>query len=301
MPITDFKVVGGYYTAGQTPQINAAVNAEIANGWMPYGTPMLRNPGWVDQPVVKSDTGSITEYRVVTGYGDNRTPKIGPLLTPWNLLGDTVRLDSAYFLQAYIKGQAVIPEATPFGAGLLLLPDAAALKALIPPINEVFRGSFTTTAAEATQYITASNVSQPITFNAQQIPNAVLGTLDNGTGVFTAAKDIAGILAISCQVRRTLGGASAINWAVQIETSPDGIAWTAVPGSSRRINLRGGGDNNIMQMLGFTVALNIPAGTRLRFAQATDSAASNVGLVATPAGIGQTTAAGFIFSLYSVD
>lgn len=300
MSTSEYKVVGGYYTAGQTPQINAVVNAAIADGWQPYGSPMLRGSGWVDQPVVKADTGTVTEYRVVTGYSDNRTPKIAALVG-WNLLGDTVRLDSSYFLQAYVSGQPVVPEASPFGASLLLLPDAAALKALIPPVNETFRVSFTTTTTELTQYCLANNTPQVVTYNAQAIPNANIGTMDNGTGVFTATAQINGFLSLSCQVRRTNGGASPVEWGIEIQTSPDGIAWTAVAGSSRRINIRGGGDNNIMQMLGFAVALNLAPSTRLRIRQSCSDASSNTGLVAAAGSLGLTTAAGFIFSLYTVD
>lgn len=300
MSTSEFKVVGGYYTAGQTPQINAVVNAAIAAGWTPYGSPMLRGSGWVDQPMVMADTGSVTEYRVVTGYSDNRTPKISALVG-WNLLGDTVRLDTSYFLQAYVLGQPVVPEATPFGASLLLLPDAPALKALIPPVNEVFRASFTTAAGELTQYVTVSNTPQAVTYNAQQIPNPTLGTMDNATGVFTPLKPVIGFLSLSCQVRRTTGGASPVEWGIEIQTSPDGITWTSVAGSSRRINIRGGGDNNIMQMLGFAVALNLPAGLRLRVRQSCSDAASNTGLVAAAGTLGLTTSAGFIFSLYTVD
>lgn len=300
MSTSEYKVVGGYYTAGQTPQINAVVNAAIADGWQPYGSPMLRGSGWVDQPVVKADTGTVTEYRVVTGYSDNRTPKIAALVG-WNLLGDTVRLDSSYFLQAYVLGQPVVPEATSFGASLLLLPDAPALKALIPPVNEVFRASYTTAGADAVQNCVTNNVTQVITFNTQQIPNAILGTLNNGTGVFTAAKDIMGFLSIACEVRRDTGGSAPVQWGVQVETSPDGIAWTPVTGSSRRISLRGATDNNLSNHVNFSVSLNLPAGTMLRFTQACDNVSAGVGITALASGIGQTTAAGFIFSLYTVD
>lgn len=300
MSTSEYKVVGGYYTAGQSPQINAAVNAAILDGWQPYGSPMLRGSGWVDQPVVKADTGTITEYRVVTGYSDNRTPKIAALVG-WTLLGDTVRLDSSYFLQAYVLGQPVLPAATPFGASLLLLPDAAALKALIPPVNETFRASFTTTAGELSQLCAVANTPQVVTYNAQAIPNPDIGTLDNTTGVFTATAQVTGFLALNCQVRRTTGGASPVEWGIDIQTSPDGITWTSVAGSSRRINIRGGGDNNIMQVLGFAVSLNLPSGTRLRVRQSCSDASSNTGLVAAPGALGLTTSAGFIFSLYTVD
>lgn len=300
MTVSEFKVVGGYYTAGQQPQLVASVNAEIANGWTPYGSPILRGSGWVDQPMVKADTGSVTAYKVATGYSDNRTPRIAAIVG-WELLGDTVRLDSAYFLQAYIQGQPVIPGATPFGASLLLLPDAPALKALIPPVNEVFRASFTTAGAELTQYCAVNNVPQVVTFNTQAIPNPAIGTLNNATGVFSVTAPIVGILSLNGQIRRTTGGASPVNWGIQIETSPDGIVWTGFPGSSRRVNLRGGGDNNIVQVLGFSVAVNLAPGTFLRFSQSCDSAASNTGLVAAAAALGLSTAAGFIFSLYTVD
>lgn len=307
MAISEYKVVGGFYAPRRTPQLVDEVNAAIADGWQPYGTPMLRVTGFVDQPMVKGDSGTVTEYQVTTGYSlDKRTPVIGAI-AGWNPLGDTLRLDSGYFLQAYVLGQPYadidvnsLRPSTPFGRALLNLADAAALKALVPPIDQVFRASFTTAVGELPQYCVANNVTQAITFNAQQIPNTDLGTLNNATGVFTAARDIVGILALSSQVRRTTGGASAINWAFQVETSPDGIVWTPVTGSSRRINIRGGGDNNIFHSVNLTTAVNLPTGTRLRFTQASDSVASNVGLVALAAGIGQTTAAGFIFSLYTV-
>lgn len=165
------------------------------------------------------------------------------------------------------------------------------------PVNAVFRASFTTTSAEATQYVTADNTPQVVTFNAQAIPNAALGTLNNATGVFTAARHIVGTLALSCQVRRTTGGATAIMWGFQVETSPDGSTWTPTPGSARYINLRGAGDNNVLQTVNLTAAVDIPAGTRVRITQMTDTSSANVGLVALPAMLGGATAAGLVFSL----
>lgn len=165
------------------------------------------------------------------------------------------------------------------------------------PVNAVFRASFTTTSAEATQYVTANNTPQVVTFNAQAIPNATLGTLDNATGIFTAAREIIGTLAITCQVRRTTGGSAAVTWGFQVETSPDGIVWTPTPGSARYINLRGAGDNNVLQTVNLTAAVDIPAGTRVRITQMTDTSSANVGLVALPAMLGGATAAGLVFSL----
>lgn len=178
--------------------------------------------------------------------------------------------------------------------------EAAYIRSKLTPINEVLRVSFTTAAAEATQYVTADNTPQVVTYNAQQIPNAALGTVTNATGVFLASTDIQGMLAISCQVRRTTGGAAAVTWGIHLETSPDGTTWTPVAGSSRRVNLRGGGDNNIMQMLGLTTSVNLPSGTRLRVMQSCDLASSNTGLVAAPSALGTTTSAGIIMSLYTV-
>ena len=165
------------------------------------------------------------------------------------------------------------------------------------PVNAVFRASFTTTSVEATQYVTADNTPQVVIFNAQAIPNAALGTLNNATGVFTAARHIVGTLALSCQVRRTTGGATAIMWGFQVETSPDGVTWTPTPGSARYINLRGAGDNNVLQTANLTAAVDIPAGTRVRITQMTDTSSANVGLVALPAMLGGATAAGLVFSL----
>lgn len=165
------------------------------------------------------------------------------------------------------------------------------------PVNAVFRASFTTTNVETTQYVTADNTPQVVTFNAQAIPNAALGTLNNDTGVFTAARHIVGTLALSCQVRRTTGGATAIMWGFQVETSPDGTTWTPTPGSARYINLRGAGDNNVLQTVNLTAAVDIPSGTRVRITQMTDTSSANVGLVALPAMLGGATAAGLVFSL----
>lgn len=165
------------------------------------------------------------------------------------------------------------------------------------PVNAVFRASFTTTSLVLTQYVTADNTPQVVTFNAQTIPNADLGTLDNATGVFTAARHIVGTLAITCQVRRTTGGSTAVTWGFQVETSPDGITWTPTAGSARYINLRGAGDNNVLQTVGLTAAVDIPAGTRVRITQMTDTSSANVGLVSLPAMLGGATAAGLVFSL----
>lgn len=87
------------------------------------------------------------------------------------------------------------------------------------PVNAVFRASFTTTNVETTQYVTADNTPQVVTFNAQVIPNATLGTLNNATGVFTAARHIVGTLALSCQVRRTTGGATAAGLVFSLSTT----------------------------------------------------------------------------------
>lgn len=145
------------------------------------------------------------------------------------------------------------------------------------PVNAVFRASFTTTSVEATQYVTANNTPQVVTFNAQAIPNAALGTLNNATGIFTAAREIVGTLAITCQVRRTTGGAAAVTWGFQVETSPDGSTWTPTPGSARYINLRGAGDNNVLQTVNLTAAVDIPAGTSVRITQMTDTSSAKVG------------------------
>lgn len=165
------------------------------------------------------------------------------------------------------------------------------------PVNAVFRASFTTTSVETAQYVTVNNTPQVVTFNAQAIPNADLGTLDNATGIFTAARRIVGTLAITCQVRRTTGGAAAVTWGFQVETSPDGTTWTPTAGSARYINLRGAGDNNVLQTVNLTSAVDIPAGTRVRITQMTDTSSANVGLVALPAMLGGATAAGLVFSL----
>lgn len=165
------------------------------------------------------------------------------------------------------------------------------------PVNAVFRASFTTTNVETSQYVTADNTPQVVTFNAQAIPNAALGTLNNATGIFTAAREIVGTLAVTCQVRRTTGGAAAVTWGFQVETSPDGSTWTPTPGSARYINLRGAGDNNVLQTVNLTAAVDIPAGTRVRITQMTDTSSANVGLVALPAMLGGATAAGLVFSL----
>ena len=167
-------------------------------------------------------------------------------------------------------------------------------------VGAVFRASFTTTNLVATQYVTADNTPQVVTFNAQAIPDADLGILDNATGVFTAARRIVGTLAITCQVRRTTGGAAAVTWGFQVETSPDGITWTPTAGSARYINLRGAGDNNVLQTVGLTSAVDIPAGTRVRITQMTDTSSANVGLVSLPAMLGGATAAGLVFSLSTV-
>ena len=152
------------------------------------------------------------------------------------------------------------------------------------PVNAVFRASFTTTGLALNQYVTANNTPQVVVFNAQALPNAALGTLNNATGIFTTARHIVGTLAITCQVRRTTGSAAA-------------VTWTPTAGSARYINLRGAGDNNVLHTTNLTAAVDIPAGTRVRITQMTDTSSANVGLVALPAMLGGATAAGLVFSL----
>lgn len=190
-----------------------------------------------------------------------------------------------------------ITDAGTLGAQILQADTLAEVKTLVPYVDQVFRGSFTTAAGELTQLVTVANTMQVITFNTQQIPNAVLGTLNNATGVFTAATDINGLLSVNAQIRRGLAGTT--TWTVQVETSPDGLVWTPVSGSSRRITL-GAGENNLVRFYDFTVATALPAGTQLRFTQSVSDPTNNTGLVALAAGVGGTTSAGFIFSLYTV-
>jgi hypothetical protein len=181
-------------------------------------------------------------------------------------------------------------------------PLFAGLKSYVTKVlrtrNQAFRASFTTTSAEATQLVTVANTPQVITFNAQAIPNAILGTLDNATGVFTVANDFTGMLTLNAQIRRGLAGNT--TWAVQIETSPDGVTWTPSPGSSRRI-LLAAGESNLVRFYDFTTAITAAAGTRVRFTQMVSDATNNTGIVALASALGGTTAAGFIFSLYSLN
>ena len=260
-------------------QLVDAVNRSQADGWFPVCGVVVFNARYTQLMVLDTDdtTPPACNYFIVDAADDvSFTQRVNQLLeiNPGAVCLSPVQYFQARYIQAYgddSHGQ------TTGGA--------------------VFRASFTTTNLVATQYVTADNTPQVVTFNAQAIPNAALGTLDNATGIFTAARRIVGTLAISCQVRRTTGGAAAVTWGFQVETSPDGITWTPTAGSARYINLRGAGNNNVLQTTNLTTAVDIPAGTLVRITQMTDTSSANVGLVALPAMLGGATAAGLVFSL----
>lgn len=265
------KLING----ASTENLVDRVNAEQTAGHVPAGGVMYQDGLWF-QAMIPGDPQNIP-YIIAEEADDVSFQNRADFAETFGALPlGTVQMVQGRFVQAF--GEQVLP------------PSAA-------PVNQVFRASFTTAAAEATQLVTAANTPQVITFNAQQIPNAELGTLDNATGVFTAARDIAGLLSLNAQIRRGLAGNT--TWAVQIETSPDGVTWTPVPGSSRRI-LLGAGENNLVRFYDFTTSINVPAGTRVRFTQMVSDATNNTGIVALAAGLGGTTAAGFIFALYTV-
>ena len=260
-------------------QLVDAVNRSQADGWFPVCGVVVFNARYTQLMVLDTDdtTPPACNYFIVDAADDvSFTQRVNQLLeiNPGAVCLSPVQYVQARYIQAYgddSHGQ------TNGGA--------------------VFRASFTTTNLVATQYVTANNTPQVVTFNAQAIPNAVLGILDNATGIFTTARRIVGTLAITCQVRRTTGGAAAVTWGFQVETSPDGVTWTPTAGSARYINLRGAGNNNVLQVIGLTSAVDIPSGTRLRITQMTDTSSANVGLVALPAMLGGATAAGLVFSL----
>lgn len=266
-------------TEQTTNRLVDSVNAAQTMGWFPVCGVVYFNARYTQLMVLDTDdtTPPACDYFIVDAADDvSFSQRVNQLLeiNPGAVCLSPVQYVQARYIQAYgddSHGQT----------------NGSA----------VFRASFTTTNLVATQYVTADNTPQVVTFNAQALPNAAMGTLDNATGIFTAARRIVGTLAISCQVRRTTGGSAAVTWGFQVETSPDGITWTPTAGSARYINLRGAGDNNVLQTTNLTAAVDIPAGTRVRITQMTDTSSANVGLVALPAMLGGATAAGLVFSL----
>ena len=273
-------------TEQTTNLLEASVNKAQANGWYPVCGVVYFNARYTQLMVRDTDdtTPPACDYFIVDAEDDvSFSQRVNQLLeiNPGAVCLSSVQYAQARYIQAYGD-------------------DAMATKFYVDstrPVNTVFRASFTTTNLVTTQYVTADNTPQVVTFNAQALPNAALGTLNNATGIFTAARRIVGTLAVTCQVRRTTGGSAAVTWGFQVETSPDGVTWTPTAGSARYINLRGAGDNNVLQTTNLTVAVDIPAGTRVRITQMTDTSSANVGLVALPAMLGGATAAGLVFSL----
>lgn len=273
-------------TEQTTNQLVDSVNAAQVDGWFPVCGVVCFNARYTQLVVQDTDDTEVPacNYFIVDAADDvSFAQRVNQLL---DLNPGAVCLSSVQYVQArYIQSYG---------------DDAVATKFYVDanrPVNAVFRASFTTTGLALNQYVTTDNTPQVVVFNAQALPNAALGTLDNASGVFTAARRIVGTLAITCQVRRTTGGSAAVTWGFQVETSPDGVTWTPTPGSARYINLRGAGDNNVVQVVGLTTSVDIPSNTRIRVTQMTDTSSANVGLVALPAMLGGTTAAGMIFSL----
>lgn len=260
-----------------TVAVIALVNYWQGQGYAPACGLSYHN-GVYFQPVVPGDAGGVP-YGIIDEVSDvafQNGASYAQETYGAFALGDLQFINGA-FVQAF--GKPVVPAAP-------------------PPVNEVFRASFTTTSGELTQLVAAANTPQVVTFNTQQIPNANLGTLNNATGVFTAARDIKGMLTLSAQVRRGLSGAT--TWAIQVETSPDGVTWTPVAGSLRQVRLSNT-ETGVTRVVDFTTVVNLPAGTRLRFTQMVDTAANQMGIVALAASLGGTTAAGFIMGLYTVN
>ena len=273
-------------TEQTTNRLVDSVNAAQTMGWFPVCGVVCFNARYTQLMVLDTDATEVPacNYFIVDAADDvSFAQRVNQLL---DLNPGAVCLSSVQYVQArYIQAYG---------------DDAMATKFYVDstrPVNAVFRASFTTTSVETAQYVTTDNTPQVVVFNAQALPNAAMGTLDNATGIFTAARRIVGTLAITCQVRRTTGGSAAVTWGFQVETSPDGITWTPTAGSARYINLRGAGDNNVLHTTNLTSAVDIPAGTRIRVTQMTDTSSANVGLVALPAMLGGATAAGLVLSL----
>ena len=266
-------------TEQTTNQLVDSVNAAQVDGWFPVCGVVCFNARYTQLMTLDTDdtTPPACDYFIVDAADSlSFTQRVNQLLdlNPGAVCLSPVQYAHARYIQAYGDNVDVNR-----------------------PVSAVFRASFTTTGLALDQYVTANNTPQVVVFNAQALPNAALGTLDNATGIFTTARRIVGTLAITCQVRRTTGGAAAVTWGFQVETSPDGVTWTPTAGSARYINLRGAGNNNVLHVIGLTSAVDIPSGTRLRITQMTDTSSANVGLAALPAMLGGATAAGLVFSL----
>lgn len=99
----EYKIVKGYYHAQKLPQIGDTVARALAEGWVPWGTPVVTHPGCVWQPMVKDPTRVITKYQIIEGFIDGaRSPALS-MPDGWTPHGDTVHVGNGYLLQACVQ------------------------------------------------------------------------------------------------------------------------------------------------------------------------------------------------------
>lgn len=148
------------------------------------------------------------------------------------------------------------------------------------------------------QTLVANNTAQTIVFDNLSVVHHHI-TADLETGVLTFAHDTDAVFSISAQVIREVGGGDAV-WVLFVEVSEDGINWTPVDGSSRRMSFTSQ-DVDEYRFLDLTASIRVTGGTRMRFRHGTNDASKGISIIAQAATGGAPSSAGVIVSLFTIN
>lgn len=188
MAITSYKAVVGYYNSAGTPSITSAVTAQLSDGWMPVGAPILTDSyGQCTQMMVKADYVGVstTAYTVVVAANPQ------PPDATWNAQGAPLWVDTVTYLQAYIKGGAYVGGVLPPSQGGTGVTDLGQLRQAI-----------------RVQGVECNDQVSPQSYNSYRSPNGAFTFKVDNSGLvaaITSGSEVVVPFAISA------GGTGAVN------------------------------------------------------------------------------------------
>lgn len=188
MAITSYKAVVGYYNSAGTPSITSAVTAQLSDGWMPVGAPILTDSyGQCTQMMVKADYVGVstTAYTVVVAANPQ------PPDATWNAQGAPLWVDTVTYLQAYIKGGAYVGSVLPPSQGGTGVTDLGQLRRAI-----------------LVQGVECNDQSGPQSYNSYRSPNGAYTFKVDNSGLVAA---IASGSEVVVPFAVSAGGTGAVN------------------------------------------------------------------------------------------
>ena len=256
----DIKIASGY----QPADLQTAMNALAATGYVPYGGLVVARDGQLAHAMINRAPASstVTIFLIATAQrADFQTTAVAQLAAGMSPTGTPLIYRGTLICQAFYK---------------------------ITGVSEYSTQIMRVVASTGVQNITAANTPQPIVWSAITEPSPDLATVNLAAGTLLFTNAFAGMITINVRIQRNgsvISGAS--TWNIQVETSLNGTTWTPFPGSRRSISFNGAIANTAVNILvDGTFAIKVPAGTYLRITQYADSIAPTVGI----AGISPATA-----------